>query len=915
MCVDQVEQLLSRESWRDSFKKFMSAVVAETPVPTLETCSLIPYDNVPTDIFNAAFISVWIKLTQYEQDFIIRYLNSALKNSNVPEIIKIILNLVEFIERCDVNYFLPLDYRLLAEKASQIKAYAKAIHYIEEQIHAIQAASTVNSSLISTSAASTYNGVGGVLGAGGNGNGNSSTKAIYATMSSMSQQQQQQTLIYLLEQLVTLNHELQQTEAAEGVLDFSSKYLKTLDSQSKVKIRWYEKLHAWQKALNIYEKELNSEQLTLEIWKTSGSNQSAYLIGDNAMKVTEHRLDLLLGRMRCLKGLGDWQRLNMSCNDLLKVLNNLESAPSTGHQRQTSMISSPSSNFGDIVMINPNSSSVLRNTDQDQKSYFHQLNSSQRAQLKEKISEIGAAACWGLGDWDQMKDYVNNLPENNYEGSLYLCVLSLARSNTNADHVLSRIEKTRDLLDSDLTSMVSQSYERSYQGIIEAQILVELEEVLKFKQAPFKRDWIEDIWWRRLQGCERSFEYWHRLLLVRSIVLPKEKDIRTWLKFSSLCQKTNHLSLSQHILNSLLRTEESSLESSTSNTANGLNQHSLNTLRNLEICKYVYYKSLYANDRKTEAYEELSRLVTSSLKPDLTLIQNYQQHQQQQQHLQQQYAMSQGAGMNHSASMVSFQQQNLQFPPYFQLMNPRDLQKRRVELETRLTKCYLKLGQWCSDLRGFDQSTMNEIIAYYEQASSHNRESYKAWRAWAYANFEAVKHLKNTLNLAAANPQNNLPVDPPQDAPQPPGPTGLQPILIPYVRAAILGFLNCIKISSSTSAQEANCLQDTLCLLTLWFDYCRDQEIYEALKAGIKHTPIEIWLQVIPQLIARIDTTKQFVAALIHSLLTEIGRVHPQALVYKLILASKLSRTTSQYNILHGIFYLSFFVFGLFILF
>jgi FKBP12-rapamycin complex-associated protein len=54
---------------------------------------------------------------------------------------------------------------------------------------------------------------------------------------------------------------------------------------------------------------------------------------------------------------------------------------------------------------------------------------------------------------------------------------------------------------------------------------------------------------------------------------------------------------------------------------------------------------------------------------------------------------------------------------------------------------------------------------------------------------------------------------------------------------------------------------------------------------------MEIWLQVIPQLIARIDSTKQYVARLIHNLLTDFGRVHPQALVYRLILASKTTST------------------------
>lgn len=46
-------------------------------------------------------------------------------------------------------------------------------------------------------------------------------------------------------------------------------------------------------------------------------------------------------------------------------------------------------------------------------------------------------------------------------------------------------------------------------------------------------------------------------------------------------------------------------------------------------------------------------------------------------------------------------------------------------------------------------------------------------------------------------------------------------------------------------------------------------------------------LQVIPQLIARIDTPRQLVGKLIHQLLTDIGKQHPQALIYPLTVASK----------------------------
>ena len=210
-------------------------------------------------------------------------------------------------------------------------------------------------------------------------------------------------------------------------------------------------------------------------------------------------------------------------------------------------------------------------------------------------------------------------------------------------------------------------------------------------------------------------------------------------------------------------------------------------------------------------------------------------------------------------------------PPIPQIYNMRELQKRRSELDRLLGKCYLKLGNWQYELEGFkDASSIGTIINYYENAKEHNRDSYKAWQSWAYANYEAIQFYKATPN------------------------SGVQKSV--YVRPAIQGFFSCIRLSSSANNTDNNCLQDTLRLLTLWFDYCNTPDIYEVLSDGIKHTPMEIWLQVIPQLIARIDTNKQYVARLIHGLLVDFGRVHPQALVYRIILASKCSNrpTTTQ---------------------
>lgn len=59
-----------------------------------------------------------------------------------------------------------------------------------------------------------------------------------------------------------------------------------------------------------------------------------------------------------------------------------------------------------------------------------------------------------------------------------------------------------------------------------------------------------------------------------------------------------------------------------------------------------------------------------------------------------------------------------------------------------------------------------------------------------------------------------------------------------YCKPAVQGFFKSISLSAGSS------LQDTLRLLTLWFEYGQWQEVYDALSEGIKDIQIDNWLQV-----------------------------------------------------------------------
>lgn len=175
------------------------------------------------------------------------------------------------------------------------------------------------------------------------------------------------------------------------------------------------------------------------------------------------------------------------------------------------------------------------------------------------------------------------------------------------------------------------------------------------------------------------------------------------------------------------------------------------------------------------------------------------------------------------------------------------------ESQRLLARCYLKLGGWQEALEGITENSIPSILNCYRQAAEYDPLWYKAWHSWAYMNFETVLFYKQqqdmAVNLAKLDKANEY---------------------IKYTVLAVEGFFKSINLSKGSS------LQDTLRLLTLWFEYGQWPEVNDALVEGIRLIEKNTWLQVIPQLIARIDTPRALVSRLIHHLLIDIGKIYPQ---------------------------------------
>ncbi|CAE6426128.1 unnamed protein product [Rhizoctonia solani] len=178
-----------------------------------------------------------------------------------------------------------------------------------------------------------------------------------------------------------------------------------------------------------------------------------------------------------------------------------------------------------------------------------------------------------------------------------------------------------------------------------------------------------------------------------------------------------------------------------------------------------------------------------------------------------------------------------------------------------LAKCYLKRSQWMVELDpNWATSKPDIILSGYDLATKIAPDWYKAWSTWAAANHEVISINETQTDLRTER---------------------LSPTVLAYILGAMQGFFRSIELRQKTS------LQDSLRLLTMWFKYGAHTAVDKDMSEGISALPADTWLEVIPQIIARIQTPSTRIRRLINDLLLGVGQAHPQALIYPLSVASR----------------------------
>ncbi|KAJ5232571.1 hypothetical protein N7468_005527 [Penicillium chermesinum] len=684
-------QKSTREDWQEWIRRFSVELLKESPSPALRACASLAgvYQPLARDLFNAAFVSCWTELYDQYQEELVRSIEKALTSPNIsPEILQVLLNLAEFMEHDDKA--LPIDIRTLGKYAYKCHAFAKALHYKELEFEQDQNSGAV-------------------------------------------------------EALITINNQLQQSDAAIGILRKAQAY-----RDVELKETWFEKLQRWDEALAAYKRR---------------------------EKTDPDSFGITMGKMRCLHALGEW-----------KVLS-------------------------DLAQEKWNQASL---------------------EHRRAIAPLAAAAAWGRRQWELMDSYLGVMKEQSPDRSFFGAILAIHRNQSEEANMY--IEKARNGLDTELSALLGEPYNRAYNVVVRVQMLAELEEIITYKHNigdPERQEAMRLTWNKRLLGCQQNVEVWQRMFKVRALVTAPRENLDMSIKFANLCRKSNRMGLAERSL--------AALET--------VDQTGTRTIVPPEVT-YARLKFSWANGHQQESLDMLKEF-TSGLSEDLAKYNSLMVSQSEHQH----------HGMNGVNGMVESSHPDL--------IGLRERIGDVAKFKKLLSKSYLRLGEWQTALQRGDwrPEYVREVLSAYSAATQYNRDSYKAWHSWALANFEVVTTIANQ----ASREGNPAPVP--------------AHIVTEHVIPALRGFLRSIALSSTSS------LQDTLRLLTLWFTHGADHEVNTVVTEGFTTVNIDTWLAVTPQLIARINQPNVRVRGSVHRLLAEVGRTHPQALVYPLTVAMKSNVT------------------------
>jgi len=672
-----------------------------------------------------------------------------------------------------------------------------------------------------------------------------------------------------VEALISINRKLDLQEAALGILKVSSlgdALVNDVQVGDELSSKFGGRHHAYDMCYSVMFGTEERNQTPVgpadmsakqELWLAKlGSWADALAVYEDKLERDPRDFEAMLGCMRCLDASGEWR----------KVLQLADS------------------NWQELGTNPPHNS--------------ERHEASPRSQRK--ALRMCAHAAWRLGNWEELEKYSGELvkrgsatsPDSadaplsgfdpattqvDFDGAFYSAISYVHKKEWAS--AANAIDAARKAMDGRLTALLAESYSRAYSGMVTAQTLSEMEEIIEFRKVEERskqgahlhpvnrashdeaRQRLLSVWRDRLAGCRRDAEVHSSILAVRSLILEPGDDVEAILSLSELSRQAHRHKFAERVLLDQLNSLDANIDGPIFGHAESLGIGvDFGTLRGTNgsyapVIDRILQGQL--NDvacRYGPHHENWSKSFVEDAGGGELLIIQYRLYSSYVKHLwftqRRHDALRRCGRLCEVMDMVSHCE--------------------NVKDSELLSSCWVELGEWkiaenVSPSSFIPEDLQVEVLTAFKQATMLPGCGYKAWHSWALLNFRIALQSIGSEHASQSNRQGRAASD---------------RMLRNHVVAAVNGFVNAVSLG--TVKWSASVQQDLLNLLTCLFKFGNLQDVATFVNNCIGSIAIEAWLGVLPQLLARIHIKQPTVRSVLHPLLVKLGEKHPQAFIYPL---------------------------------
>ena len=907
------------DDWNEWFKSSSKILFEQSPSYALFYCHYVIdyYYPLIKQLYSYAFYSTIRNINNENKSKIIDDLLSALNSPKTPnDILLTILDLTEYIERKNlgISFF---DYSLFGKVAYKCRAFAKALYFKENYF-------LINKGPIED--------------------------LIDLYYELKLPESAEGLLKYLQKKEIS-------TKRTESKLSkkSSDENTKTKENKDYNEFIWYIKLHRYDQSLEIINKKLekeedkneieylkknrdiclnglcNWEQLLLDEGNIENNNTFCgrattfkdFKDIDNKLK-KEIEKELLISKA-CIN-LGEWEKLEYhfsKINEKFIDYFNLENQLITkeNEQSEENYIDDYDYSYNNETNTNIGNanSKYLENLYLNIPKYLTKYedkkdtNMDNLFQYKDKEGNIQAKnevfICYNdIINNSTSFSFLLNQDEIIFDLNLYSSIINIEKKEYNL--AMKYIAEDKKMINSRIKSLLGESYIRGYELLIKNQLLFNLEQIIDYKSNHNNNnEYLEKLintWDKSLNIIGKDPVIYEKFLAIRSLVLPIEKEFNNYMSLAKICRKIDFYDKSMRILNRIKKKMKIDNILIGASPDLSINEKQITIelsynkclfekgLINEAITKSQYLVGLLENAENNENNENKQFSILNKINSKLKskIYGNLGIYMQKDFNFDDDLNISQKSFNNKSFLRSSHKNFNLR-----NLNNIEQLDNNNKEEKPSFDLRFLNFNKNIGD-----ETIINH---YFTLATSYDKKNYKYWQNYAMFNYRYYKFIFDK-KISFEDMSNDSSIDSKDNEEHESETNQTMNGLKQKEELFAINAINGFKYSITLGGKNTNkTFQDVLRLIDIFFNSGGNSEnLLDLIQSSFNSLDIDVYLNVIPQLVSRFDLKNEDVLQVLKNILIKIGLAHPNALIYSLIVlknSSSKARKDAATSVLNGI--------------